>query len=311
MFRSTRHFAWATASALITMIIASPAWADDVELLLSTPTASIAAKPNILFIIDSSGSMTTIETSQEPYDPKQSYSGPCDSNMFYWTTNSGVPQCGDRYRFEKSAFVCQQGLTQMSSGSYTDTMAMYRKRKGSWRWRTINRNTTNRAVECKADSGVHGYGSNATDEPYARSGSNGDPYTGNSRDEVDWGSTPTHRIYTVYDSNYLNWYYNPPRTSMSRTNIVKAVTKNVLGSINDVNVGFMRFNWSQGGPVIHALKDLDSHRDETDNLVDSIPASGWTPPRRWRTSCLKRCRRIWTSARWTATRDCASWQLPC
>ena len=64
---------------------------------------------------------------------------------------------------------------------------------------------------------------------------------------------------------------------MSRTNIVKAVTKNVLGSVNNVNVGFMRFNWDQGGPVIHGIKDLDSNRASADAVVDGIPASGWTP----------------------------------
>ncbi|MDJ0939074.1 MAG: PilC/PilY family type IV pilus protein [Woeseiaceae bacterium] len=276
MFRSRKHFAWAIAGALLTITAGSPALADDVELLLSTPGSSNAAKPNILFIIDSSGSMKTVETSQEPYDSSEVYPGPCDSDMLYWTTNSGIPKCGAEYKFRKSSFVCAQGWSQLGSGSYTDTMAMYRKRKGNWKWRTISRSQVDKAVECRADSGVHGYGGDPEDEPYARSGNN-DPYTSDPNLEVDWGSSPTHRIYTVYDSNYLNWYYNPPGTSMSRTDIVKAVTKNVLGSVKDVNVGFMRFNWDQGGPVIHAIKDLDSNRTEADAIVDGIPAAGYTP----------------------------------
>ncbi len=278
MFRSVKHFAWAIAGVLMTLTVASPAWADDVELLLSTPGASNAAKPNVLFIIDSSGSMTTVETSQEPYDPNQVYTGSCNLDYYYWTTNSGIPNCGGQYRFRKSAFVCEQGVVQArDSGSYTDTMSMYRKSGNKWKWRTINRNLTNNAVECRADEGVHGYGSDPEDEPYPRAGSNNPPYTSNPNQGVDWGSSPTHRVYTVYDSNYLNWYHNPPGSSMSRTDIVKAVTTNVLGSINDVNVGFMRFNWSQGGPVIHALKDLDDHRAEAIQVVEDIPAAGWTP----------------------------------
>ena len=279
MFRSGKHFAWAIAGALITLTAGAPAVADDVELLLSTPGASSAAKPNILFIIDSSGSMTTVEKSQEPFIAGKTYSGPCQSNMLYWTTNSSLPTCGSQYRIYKTSFVCQQGWDQINdSGSYTDTMSMYRpNNKGKWKWRTLHRNTNNRAVECSEDSGVHGSGSNPAQEPYARAGTNVSAYTSDENRSVDWGSNPTHQIVTMYDSNYLNWYYNPPGSSMRRTDIVKAVTKNVLGSINNVNVGFMRFYNEEGGPVIHGIKDLDSNRTRANQVIDGIPANGWTP----------------------------------
>jgi len=274
-----KHTAWVGAGLLISLLTGSPVWADDVELLLSTPAASNAAKPNILFIIDSSGSMTTVENSQEPYDGDEDYTGPCDNNMYYWATTSNIPTCGNQYKFNKSVFYCQQGITQArASGSYTDTMSMYRpNNRNRWKWRTLRRSSTNYGVECKADSGVHGSGANPGDEPYARTGTNQSQFTANENREVSWGSSPTHQNITVYDSNYLNWYYNPPGASMRRTDIVKAVTKNVLGSIKDVNVGFMRFHFSQGGPIIHAVKDLDKNRKEANNVVDGIPADGWTP----------------------------------
>ncbi|MCH9696159.1 MAG: PQQ-binding-like beta-propeller repeat protein [Gammaproteobacteria bacterium] len=280
MFTSRIRTAWAGAGLLLTMITASPVWADDVELLLSTPASSNAAKPNILFIIDSSGSMKTVETSQEPFIAGTPYSGGgCDDSYFYWTTGNGVPNCGSQYRILKTAFLCQQGLTQIAAaGSYKDTMSMYRpNNKGKWKWRTLSKSRTNNAVECKSDSGDHGYGSDPTAEPYAQAGTNIDPYTSDDAREVDWGVKPTHQIVTMYDSDYLSWYHNPPGTSMSRQNIVKAVTKNVLGSVKDVNVGFMRFHNSEGGPVIHGIKDLDANRTAADAIVDGIPASGWTP----------------------------------
>jgi len=280
-----KHSAWAIAGLLITLIAGSPVWADDVELLLSTPESSIAAKPNILFIIDSSGSMTTIETSQEPYDSSIGYSGPCDTSMYYWTTNSTIPTCSGywQYRFKKTVFQCAQGIAQArDAGAYTDTMAMYRNGTNFWgrnsyKWQQMTRQRTESPVECRADSGAHGAGSDPTAAPYARSGTNTEQYTSNENREVSWGSRPTQQVVTVYDSNFLNWYYNPPGSSMSRTDIVKSVTKNVLGSIQDVNVGFMRFHNSEGGPVIHAIKDLDDNRNAANNIVDNIPADGWTP----------------------------------
>jgi len=280
MTSSTKHLTWAGAGLLLALIAGSPAIADDVELLLSTPAISEAAKPNVVFVIDSSGSMTEIETSQEPFDPSRDYSdrGDCDSDMYYWTYNSGIPRCGNRYKFKKSEFQCEQGRRQIGeAGSYTDTMAMYRRSRGTWRWQTLGTRDTDNPVECREDSGKHGSNSNPTGAAYARSGSNQNPYTDNPNREIDWGTSPTHRIVTVYDPNFLNWYHNPPGSSMSRTDIVKSVTKNVLGSINDVNVGLMRFNFSQGGPVIFGLKDLDANRSTINSVIDDIPASGWTP----------------------------------
>ena len=64
---------------------------------------------------------------------------------------------------------------------------------------------------------------------------------------------------------------------MTRNDIVKSVTKNVLGSINDVNVGFMRFNGDDGGMLYRGIKDLDSTRDDAMAMVDALPASGYTP----------------------------------
>ena len=160
---SATRTAWAAgASLMMTLLVASPVWADDVELLLSTPASSNAAKPNILFIIDSSGSMTTEETYQEPFTAGTDYSGGgCNDDYYYWTTGSNIPNCTSEYRIRKEAFVCAQGVTQIAdAGSYTDTMAMYRpNNKGKkWKWRQLHKSQNNRAVECKADSGNHGAG---------------------------------------------------------------------------------------------------------------------------------------------------------
>ena len=156
-------------------------------------------------------------------------------------------------------------------------MAMYYKYDGREKWYEPYRTLRNSPVECRADSGKHGANSDPTPRVYARRGSNRAAYTHRKDRSVNWGSSPTHKKITVWDSNYLNWYHNPPGSSMRRTDIVKTVTKNVLGSIKDVNVGFMRFHHSEGGPVIHAVKDLDDNRSEVNNIVNNIPADGWTP----------------------------------
>ncbi|MBT8067508.1 MAG: PQQ-binding-like beta-propeller repeat protein [Gammaproteobacteria bacterium] len=283
MLTSRKGTAWAGAGLLLSLMISSPTWADDVELLLSTPGLSAAARPNLLFILDSSGSMTGEVPTQPPYDPAVVYPGDCQSDMYYWKdgTSSWVPTCGSRYKFKKTKFDCAQGTAQIAtSGRYADTMAMYREYDDDdWAWYTLSRYETDRNVECADDSGVHGEnGDNATSRPYARSGTNRtNMYTSRSDREVNWGSWPTHRVITVYDPNWLNWRNGPTASNMRKTDIVKAVTKNVFGSMNNVNVGLMHFTGNYGGRVIFGLKDLDANRAAANAMVDALPAKGNTP----------------------------------
>ena len=283
MFTSRKRTAWAGVGLLLSLTISSPVWADDVELLLSTPGLSGAAQPNLLFILDSSGSMTGEVSTQPPYNPLVVYPGSCEADMYYWKdgTSSWVPNCGSSYKFKKTRFDCAQGTTQIATaGKFADTMAMYREyESGKQAWYTLSRWEDDARVECEEDSGVHGpNGSNATTNPYARSGTNrNNTYTSRSNREVNWGSWPTHRVVTVYDPNYLNWRNGPTAENLRKTDIVKAVTKNVLGSMNNVNVGFMRFDGNDGGPVMFGLKDLDTNRTAANTIVDNLPAAGNTP----------------------------------
>jgi type IV pilus assembly protein PilY1 len=58
---------------------------------------------------------------------------------------------------------------------------------------------------------------------------------------------------------------------------MKEVTKKVLSSVNNLNVGLMRFNDRDGGPVILGITDLDANRTMVMNAIDSLPANGRTP----------------------------------
>ena len=69
--------------------------ASDIEVFFSTPTTS-SAKPNVLFVVDTSQSMFTKEpTAENPYDAAVDYTGSCNNDEYYWTTGTdGTPTCG-------------------------------------------------------------------------------------------------------------------------------------------------------------------------------------------------------------------------
>src|SRR5690606_32099562 len=80
------------AFALLTVGIALPAAADDIEIYQSS--ASAGAKPNVLFIIDTSGSMDGDVVTAPLYDPNTVYAGSCDASRIYFSTNDTPPDCG-------------------------------------------------------------------------------------------------------------------------------------------------------------------------------------------------------------------------
>ena len=84
-----------------------------------------------------------------------------------------------------------------------------------------------------------------------------DPWTDDPGQELSWGSAPRNLGYTFYDGNYLNYLTNPVLVQNSRINIVQNTATAILNSIEGINVGIMRFNGNDGGPVLLDLTDLD------------------------------------------------------
>ncbi|MDX2410618.1 MAG: PilC/PilY family type IV pilus protein [Woeseiaceae bacterium] len=293
---STRKITWMSVGCAVAMLTGMPAIADDTELLLLNPDPSQNPKPNVMFILDTSGSMTTTQATTKPYDTTNPYPGSCDSDTMYWTDVDVTPVCDvDNVQyFAKSVYHCDYSMQQISGiGSYTDTMVMFRPDlvaaigTDENQWDHLEKDFHDSRVECQADSGDHGDGT--TDYVYALRGTDlSTPFTNVESNELSWGSNPANRSYTVFDGNYLNWKTNPIPDTLSRSVIMKAVTKQVLSSVKNLNVGLMRFNPTGpndvaggdrgvGGSVILDLTDLDANRQDVLDAVEALPASGWTP----------------------------------
>ncbi|MCZ6584705.1 MAG: hypothetical protein O6930_01690, partial [Gammaproteobacteria bacterium] len=262
---------WALGSGI-------PAFADDTELFVSNSSQfADTARPNILFIIDTSGSMRTEVETQATYDPGDDYRGDCLADRVYWRIGTrNPPNCRTTNRwFNLDALMCNRAIQAFASsaGRYTDGMAQYDPDIQD-RWERIEPDQKDRVVECEDDGGEHGDGTD--DKVYAQNGADTQLWSDNSVDEVAWGQSPTNQVYTIYSGNYLNWYYGPVTTS-TRLQLVKDAATNLLNTINGVNVGLMRFNTSEGGPVIYAMEDIATARTGMTTAINNLPASGWTP----------------------------------
>ena len=289
MNKRIRKYGLVGAGMMFALACGAPAVADDTELLLVNPNQAVAPKPNIMFILDTSGSMRSEEDTREIYDSTGApYAGTCDPDLLYWTEVDVVPSCdaANTRVVEKNSFVCDAAALQLAGiGSYTNTMAQYRDGGSGffsvflgldkYRWQQLEAGNSTDIVECRKDRGIHG-----SVDPlltYAQKGGDAPPFTNDEDDEVSWGSWPTSQTVTVYDGNYLNYLQNPVMIRAKRMNIVRDVTKVVLNSVDNINVGIMRFNNNAGGPVLLGMTDLDTNRGLINTTLDNLSEGGSTP----------------------------------
>jgi type IV pilus assembly protein PilY1 len=291
-----RYLSLVSSLALTTIALVGslPAAADDTEIFIGSQNTGV--KPNILFVLDTSGSMDTeVVVDNIPFDPATTYASQgCSTNRVYWVRDQGTPvtppRCNTNNYFDLTAFKCLAGINGMNAAGFYAATRAAQWRAANTRWQEIRTDQKTAVVECRADAGVHGDGVNLT-RLYARDHSN---RWGTSGQSITWNANNTNRNYVFYSGNYMNWYNGGAGVvTKTRLEIVQEVATDLLGSISGVNVGLMRYSsnsdgsfgnfcgndTAQGGMVTFAMADVDAgtNRDDMIDIVNSYNASGCTP----------------------------------
>ncbi len=286
MKKTTQYYRFISLVLGTLLLTSPPLSAEDTEVYLGASTTPSVVRPNLTFIIDTSGSMdtnVTTTTTNGTYTPGTTYAGSCNANRTYWSSNGTPPSCGTSQYIDTSANKCANSSTALSSsgsGFYVGKLAQYRIRNRGSRWDSLSTSTPSEMVECQADWGVHGQ-TNATN-PYPADESNGGPWRANTSNAINWNSTGN--TYTLYSANYLNWRASSTTTvTKSRLKIVQEVFNSLMDSISNVNVAVMRFdNRSQelnkGGYFVMPMQQLTTaNRADYKTAVNNFTANGYTP----------------------------------
>ena len=291
------------ATATTALLPCAPATADDTELFVGEAVTAPAGRPNILFILDTSGSMDADVVTQVPYDPNGDFGNAYDNNRIYYKRGSqSLPPCNaddadrdwnddgtrdcDRstYRqwIDKPKFVCNAASANLTTPGFAivNKAAQWKNPSGSSndKWDVLVSGVGNMWVECKDDAGVHGQA--ATGNTWAANKANG-PWSSSSANKVDWNTTGEANV-TFYTGHYLNWARSPT-TSRTRLEIMQEAATNLLDSMaNNVNVGLMRYSNdsssnADGGMVMHPVEAIEDARAPMKALINGFQASGWTP----------------------------------
>lgn len=267
------------------LLAAGAAHADDTEIFVNQGAAA-GVRPNVLFIVDTSGSMNAlVQIDRAPYDSSVQYSGQCDRNAVYYQSGaaSGTPSCSaSSAAFPASIQRCAAAAAALSgiAGRWTGRMLQWEAAEA--RWRPLRNDNDTGPVECEADAGVHGETTGSAAR-WARNGDTSSPWTSVAGQAIGWSATPT---YALFSGNYLNWLYAPASpTQISRLDTVKAVGTALAYSIDNVNLGLMRFSTApgpngdrgEGGMVAHEIAPIGSARDSLTARLNGFQAQGFTP----------------------------------
>jgi type IV pilus assembly protein PilY1 len=254
-------------AAAAVAVFCGAAHADDTELFV-TQSGLSDARTNVLFIIDTSGSMDTNVLTQAPFNASNTYSGCYDSNSIYFGTTPTLPDCGNANLIPKTRNFCQASKTSLAAvGQYGGFFLGWSVERQHWE--ELGEDLQNRPVECLADRGVNGGGNGG--KLFASNGPTG-PWDSSAANEPAWNSQ-----YQMFDGNWLNWKSNPPTITRTRLQIVQDVVNSIVGNLRNVNVGIMRFNGDNGGSVIAPLENVDTAATRIKSAVDGLFPDGTTP----------------------------------
>ncbi len=269
-------------AVVTTLLITFPAMAEDIEIYQSGKLGTATVNPNILLILDNSGSMDAELDVSPLYDPSVDYAAVYGSSCFnpdrmYVSATSDV-KC--EAQFTNSFFLLSQNQCQRANdafavtGMYNSVFAQWNSTKNFWGKLTENSITAN-YIDCRPDQGVHGSGGADT---YISVAGSVNAYTSDATDaNINWSTLDSESL-TVYTGNWMNYKIaNIPTVTSTRFQVMKDVMYSLLYSVDDVNMGLMNFNFQEGGNIRFPISDVTTNRAAMETEIKTWSDNTWTP----------------------------------
>ena len=105
----------------------TPAIAEDIEIYTTANLSAGAIQPNVMFVIDTSGSMGGTLSVPNSYDYTQTYSGCYDNTKIYYTSSGALPDCSSKAMFDKASNTCDASVQLYDKGVVIDTIGPLEK----------------------------------------------------------------------------------------------------------------------------------------------------------------------------------------
>lgn len=281
-----------TCSCVTAAALLGTARADDSEIYISQTDAA----PNIMLILDTSGSMSGRVSTQDAYDPAVDYvakaTGNCAgiASRVYFKTgdNQGRPPACDSGDYVASTNnKCAVSTDPLAlAGSYQgDFFTQWHRRSSTSStrsWRTLD-GDYDTAIDCRKDPSPYpdvDATSNSSDTPQ---------YT--TTQNYSYWKTKSGTSATLYSPNYVAYYAQFRNAVQStRLQVMQQAAANLLRTVSNVNVGLMRYsaNTAQGngttdlrgnggGIVLAPVAPIEQNRQQLIDAINAFVPDGNTP----------------------------------
>jgi len=260
--------------------MSAPAVADDTEVFIFTPPGA-DSRPNVLFILDTGGSMLNPIEGADAYEPGKEYVLPsgCDRDRVYFqlNTDSQPKDCSGLQSIPREQLVCKAAAAPLDSVGYANFVRVGYYDQKLKKWLPIPdgglpAGATASVVECYADRGVHGIDDADGDKWATDDTSDG---FGNKRgQEIKWDLKGITQVYVFYTGNRIafNAQAAPPAAKTRRIDAVKNALLEAARASPGVNISLMRWDnnagATRGGMVVHEFAP-----SETMVGTDAIPGT--------------------------------------
>ncbi|MGI2104741.1 pilus assembly protein [Shewanella frigidimarina] len=295
-------------SALLFAILAysSTSFADDTELYVFESTARSGSKPQVLIIFDTSGSMGTNFTTDDPYDRGEENTdhGTLQGNtkLYFTRSSSNIPQASSNQYFLHSVNGCDVGEKYLEDyGMFTGYLRehKYIGENGVWSELPLTDGSSIQQVDCYEDISERNYYNNGTNFygfPVDGLGSSASPvrYTAanssSSTAEIDAAIEKAKltnlgigQPITLYTEKYINWFYSTKsQHRYSRMDIAKRVIEDTIVTTPSVDFGLSIFNYNyrccDGGRIVYGItSNNEANRSNLLNTISNFSPGGNTP----------------------------------
>ncbi|GAB2894275.1 pilus assembly protein [Microbulbifer echini] len=213
-----------------------------------------SAEPNIMFLLDSSGSMQKIIYPPSEYD----------------TDAIDKPSC--------SSPLSDQGLDVRFAVSTSNGSVIFSVDGGS-SWKTWN--ATSNCFDDKEKYRARLYANtNASNGAYFYTNDSNNYEAEVMGDFLNWYFSEETSLGSYVADKFLDEDGSPKRSKVDirRTDVMKSAAKDLVSQLEDVRIGLMQFNGNDGGRMLQGLTSLTSdNRSSILNVIDEVGAEGNTP----------------------------------
>ncbi len=289
--------------------ICANSFADDTELYVFESTARSGSRPQVLIIFDTSGSMGTNFTTDEPYergDENVSDNGSLltSTKLFFTRSSTDIPTASSEQYFLHGVNGCDVGEQYLEDyGMFTGYIRehKYIGENGTWSELPLTDGSGIQQVDCYEDIAEGVYYNNNTNFlgfPVDGLGTSADPirYTAadNSSSETELEAAIEKakltnfgigQPITLYTEKYINWYHSTKtQKSYSRMDIAQRVIEDTIVTTPGVDFGLSVFNRNDsdgtrsGGRIVYGISQTtEENKGTLLSTIGDLNANGYTP----------------------------------